>query len=72
MLSPRGSPQGVRCFAQWVLERIPAGRLDGEIPPHGTLGRNRQHIPADKAVGAVPPEDENHAPPWITITEGAG
>ena len=33
--------------------RAPA-RLDGEIPPHGTLGRVRQHIPADRGVGAAP------------------
>jgi NADH-quinone oxidoreductase subunit E len=48
-----------------LVDDLRAGRLDGEIPPHGTLGRNRQHIPADKAVGAVPPEDVTTAPPWI-------
>jgi NADH-quinone oxidoreductase subunit E len=52
-----------------LVDDLRAGKLDGEIPPHGTLGRNRQHIPADKAVGAVAPEDENAAPAWITITE---
>ena len=46
-----------------------AGNLDGEVPPHGTLGRNRQHIPSDKVVGAVAPDDENHAPAWVTIVE---
>ena len=57
-------------FDQLVAD-LRSGRLDDEIPPHGTLGRNRQHIPADTSVGAVAPEDENHAPPWITITEDA-
>lgn len=52
-----------------LVDDLRAGRLDGEIPPHGTLGRNRQHIPADKAVGAVAPEHETSAPAWITITE---
>ncbi len=52
-----------------LVDDLRNGRLDGEIPPHGTLGRNRQHIPADKVVGAVAPEDEDHAPAWVTITE---
>lgn len=53
-----------------LVDDLRAGRLDGEIPPHGTLGRNRQHIPADRAVGAETPEDAQHAPAWVTITEG--
>ena len=40
-----------------LVDDLRAGRLDNEIPPHGTLARNRQHIPADKAVGAVSPDD---------------
>ena len=52
-----------------LVDDLRAGRLDGEIPPHGTLGRNRQHIPADRAVGAVPPADVDRAPAWITVTE---
>jgi NADH-quinone oxidoreductase subunit E len=52
-----------------LIDDLRAGRLDGEVPPHGTLGRNRQHIPADKAVGAVPPDEVEGAPAWITITE---
>lgn len=52
-----------------LLADLRAGRLDDEIPPHGTLGRHRQHIPADRAVGAVAPEDATTAPAWITITE---
>lgn len=54
-----------------MIDDLAAGRLDGEIPPHGTLGRNRQHIPADKNVGAVPPDEVTEAPAWVTITEDA-
>jgi NADH-quinone oxidoreductase subunit E len=52
-----------------LVDDLRAGKLDGEIPPHGTLGRNRQHIPADKAVGAVAPDDVDGAPAWVTISE---
>jgi NADH-quinone oxidoreductase subunit E len=52
-----------------MIDDLSDGKLDGEIPPHGTLGRNRQHIPADKAVGAVRPDEVDSAPAWVTITE---
>ena len=52
-----------------LVDDLRAGRLDNEIPPHGTLARNRQHIPADKAVGAVPPEEVTSAPAWIEVTQ---
>lgn len=52
-----------------LIDDLSSGKLDGEIPPHGTLGRNRQVIPADKAVGAVHPDDVAGAPAWVTITE---
>jgi len=48
-----------------MIDDIVAGRVDDEIPPHGTLARVRQQIPADRAVGAVAPEDETSAPKWI-------
>jgi NADH-quinone oxidoreductase subunit E len=48
-----------------LVDDLRAGRLDNEIPAHGTLARNRQHIPADKAAGAVPPEDVTTGPVWI-------
>jgi NADH-quinone oxidoreductase subunit E len=51
-----------------LVDDLRAGRLDNEIPPHGTLARNRQHIPADKAAGAVPPEDVTTGPVWIEVT----
>ena len=50
-----------------LIDDLRAGRLDSEIPPHGTLGRNRQHITADKAVGAVAPEDVTTAPAWVEV-----
>jgi len=40
-----------------LIDDLRSGALSGEIPPHGTLGRNRQQIPADKFVGAPDPDD---------------
>ena len=51
-----------------LVDDLRAGRLDNEIPPHGTLARYRQHIPADKAVGAVSPDDVTTAPVWIEVS----
>lgn len=39
-----------------------------DIPPHGTLARVRQHIPADRRAGAVAPEDTD-APAWLAPAE---
>jgi NADH-quinone oxidoreductase subunit E len=50
-----------------LIDDLRAGRLDYEIPPHGTLARHRQQIPADRAVGAVPPEDVTTPPAWIEV-----
>jgi NADH-quinone oxidoreductase subunit E len=50
-----------------LIDDLRAGRLDDEIPPHGTLARHRQQIPADRAVGAVPPEDVTTPPAWIEV-----
>lgn len=47
-----------------LIEDLQTGKLVDEIPPHGTLARTRQHIPADRVVGAVPPEDVEGAPSW--------
>ena len=47
-----------------LLDDLRGGRLDGEIPPHGTLARQRQHIPPDRAAGNVSP-DAPVAPAWI-------
>jgi len=54
-----------------LLDDLAAGRLDGEVPPHGTVARVRQHIPADRAVGAVPPGDVTGAPVWMPPPEAA-
>jgi NADH-quinone oxidoreductase subunit E len=55
-----------------LVDDLRAGRLEQEIPPHGTLGRNRQHLPADKAVGAVAPEQDGAPPAWIDIVPAGG
>ncbi|MGA0878713.1 MAG: NADH-quinone oxidoreductase subunit NuoE [Ilumatobacteraceae bacterium] len=48
-----------------LVNDLRAGRLNDEIPAHGTLARMRQHIPADRGVGAVPPEEATTAPVWL-------
>jgi NADH-quinone oxidoreductase subunit E len=48
-----------------LIDDLAAGKLADEIPPHGTLAKVRQHIPADRAVGAVRPEDVTDAPVWM-------
>mgnify|MGYP001004827937 CR=1 FL=1 len=47
-----------------LLDDLAAGRLDDEIPPHGTLARTRQHIPADRAAGPADPTDTPE-PVWL-------
>ena len=49
-----------------LIVDLRAGNLDGEIPPHGTVARVRQHIPAGRAVGAVAPEDATDPPVWLS------
>ena len=53
------------------IDDLVAGRLDGEIPPHGTVGRVRQHIPADKGVGALAPDDVTTPPSWLSLNPAA-
>jgi len=48
-----------------LFDDLASGRLDREIPPHGTVARVRQHIPSDRAVGAVAPDDVAGAPVWM-------
>jgi NADH-quinone oxidoreductase subunit E len=45
-----------------------AGRLDGEIPAHGTLARVRQQIPAAQAAGVASP-DAPVEPAWMPAKE---
>jgi NADH-quinone oxidoreductase subunit E len=40
-----------------LVDDIRAGRKDSEIPPHGTLSRVRQEMPADRVVGVVSVEE---------------
>jgi NADH-quinone oxidoreductase subunit E len=47
-----------------LVDDLRAGRLEGDIPPHGTLARTRQHIPADKAAGAAAPKGTPR-PTWL-------
>jgi NADH-quinone oxidoreductase subunit E len=54
------TPQG---FDQLVVD-LAAGRLDDDVPPHGTLGRVRQRIPDDRRAGSVPPEGQTE-PVWM-------
>lgn len=55
-----------------LVDDLRAGNLDNEIPPHGTLGRNRQQIPADRAVGTQHPDNVTSSPAWIEIVSGGG
>jgi NADH-quinone oxidoreductase subunit E len=54
-----------------LLEDLRAGRLEGDIPPHGTLHRIRQRIPADRAAGVARP-DEGQEPVWMAAAEPQG
>ena len=54
-----------------LIDDLRSGRLADEIPPHGTVAKIRQRIPADRAVGAVPPEDVTEAPAWMPAPEGS-
>jgi NADH-quinone oxidoreductase subunit E len=53
-----------------LVDSLASGELRTEIPEHGTLARVRQRIPADKAVGAVPPESVTSAPSWMDAGDG--
>ena len=50
--------------ADQLLEDLRAGRRAHEIPKHGTLGRVRQQIPADRRAGAAVP-GECTTPVWM-------
>jgi NADH-quinone oxidoreductase subunit E len=51
-----------------LVDDLRAGRLDHEVPPHGTLGRNRQQIPADRRVGTEAPDDVTGPPAWVEVS----
>lgn len=48
-----------------LIDDLSNGRLDGEIPPHGTVARVRQQIPSERAVGAMAPEAVTGPPVWL-------
>jgi len=50
-----------------LIDDLQAGKLTGEIPPHGTLSRQRQHIPAGKGCAVEAPEAVTTAPAWLPI-----
>ena len=54
-------------FDQLIAD-LRAGKLADEIPAHGTLARQRQHIPADKAAGNVSP-DAPVTPAWLEAAQ---
>ena len=56
-----------------LIEDLRSGRRP-DVPAHGTLARVRQHIPAGRAAGAIPPE-MTEAPVWLPAPaqpEGGG
>ncbi len=50
-----------------LIDDLQSGKLTSEIPPHGTLGRQRQHIPAGRGLGVQAPESVTTAPAWLPI-----
>ena len=48
-----------------LFDDLRAGRLESEIPPHGTVATVRQRIPADKGVGPRDPDEAAGPPVWI-------
>jgi NADH-quinone oxidoreductase subunit E len=55
-----------------LVDDLRAGKLANQIPPHGTLGRIRQHIPADKVFGTVDPDAVTSGPAWIDAVPSGG
>ena len=54
-----------------LIEDLRAGKLADQIPPHGTLAKVRQHIPADRAAGVADPAGVPE-PVWLARNaEGA-
>ena len=53
-----------------VIADLRAGGRTDEIPPHGTLARIRQHIPADRAAGNADPAGIPE-PIWLSAPAAA-
>jgi NADH-quinone oxidoreductase subunit E len=47
-----------------LIDDLRAGKLADEVPPHGTLAKVRQHIPADRAAGVALPSGVPE-PVWL-------
>ena len=54
-----------------LIDDLRNGRVT-DVPEHGTLGRLRQHIPADRLAGIVAPEEATEAPVWLPAPEPEG
>ena len=50
-----------------LVDDLRSGRLDDVVPPHGTLARTRQSIPADRGAGPADPT-VSEAPVWLRDT----
>ncbi len=48
-----------------LVDQLQSGELESEIPSHGIVAVVRQHIPVERAVGAVSPEDVTESPAWL-------
>ena len=48
-----------------LIDDLASGALEDEIPSHGITARIPQCIPAERAVGAVPPDEVHEAPVWL-------
>ena len=53
-----------------MIDGLRNGQAD-DVPTHGTLAAVRQHIPADKLAGIVPPEQATEAPVWLARNDAA-
>ena len=52
-----------------VIAEIRSGKRS-DIPPHGTLGLTRQHLPADQMANITPPEKQTE-PAWYAARNAA-
>ena len=48
-----------------LIDDLSAGTLSSEIPAHGVVASVRQHIPAERGVGAVAPGLVTENPVWL-------
>ncbi|MFT5530304.1 MAG: NADH-quinone oxidoreductase subunit E [Candidatus Poriferisodalaceae bacterium] len=48
-----------------LIDDLASGKKADDVPRHGVLARGRQHIPADRSVGAVAPESVTTPPAWM-------